>query len=108
MAAGLPPDQRPIGFLPEPRRRRCVRLRSKTLFRKKGLIFFMDNSRVQACVLFLLAAVSIGANSAAAQGKPLTARDVIARIQAHAEFLAEGDGGHVQGGQSGRGGQAWR
>jgi putative NIF3 family GTP cyclohydrolase 1 type 2 len=43
----------------------------------------MDNRRVQACVLFLLAAVSIGANSAAAQGKPLTARDVIARIQAH-------------------------
>ena len=43
----------------------------------------MDKRRVQACVLFLLAAVSIGANSAAAQGKPLTARDVIARIQAH-------------------------
>jgi putative NIF3 family GTP cyclohydrolase 1 type 2 len=30
-----------------------------------------------------LAAASVGANSAAAQGKPLTARDVIARIQAH-------------------------
>src|SRR5713101_6134235 len=43
----------------------------------------MDNGRVQACVLFLLAAVSIGANSAAAQGKPLTARDVIAQIRAH-------------------------
>src|SRR5258708_16989234 len=43
----------------------------------------MDNSRVQACVLFLLVAASIGANSAATQDKPPTARDVIARIQAH-------------------------
>ena len=42
----------------------------------------MNNCRVQACVLFLLAAASIPANSGAAQGKPLTARDVIARIQA--------------------------
>jgi len=65
----------------------------------------MDNSRVQACVLFFLAAVSIGANSAAAQGKTLTARDVIAAFKHMSEFPAEGDGGHVQGGQSGRGGQ---
>src|SRR5260221_6002025 len=43
----------------------------------------MDNSRVQACVLFLLVAASIVANSAATQDKPPTARDVIARIQAH-------------------------
>ena len=42
----------------------------------------MGNSRVQACVILLLAAASIGANSAAVQDKPLTARGVIARIQA--------------------------
>jgi putative NIF3 family GTP cyclohydrolase 1 type 2 len=59
-----------------------VRLRRETLFGKKGLIFFMENSRVQACMLLLLGAASIGANSAAAQDKPLTARDVIARVQA--------------------------
>jgi putative NIF3 family GTP cyclohydrolase 1 type 2 len=43
----------------------------------------MNNRTVRAYVLLLLAAASIGANSAAAQAKPLTARDVIARIQAH-------------------------
>src|SRR4029077_5035660 len=43
---------------------------------------FMENSRVQACVILLLAAASIGANSAAAKDKPLPARDVCARIHA--------------------------
>jgi putative NIF3 family GTP cyclohydrolase 1 type 2 len=44
----------------------------------------MKNRSVCASTLFILAATSsIGAHSAAAQGKPLTAREVIARIQAH-------------------------
>jgi putative NIF3 family GTP cyclohydrolase 1 type 2 len=44
----------------------------------------MKNRSFCACTLLVLAATSsIGANSAAAQNKPLTAREVIARIQAH-------------------------
>ncbi|HXN53969.1 MAG TPA: Nif3-like dinuclear metal center hexameric protein [Candidatus Acidoferrum sp.] len=43
----------------------------------------MNNRTAQACALLFLAAASIGANPAAAQAKPLTARDVIARIQSH-------------------------
>jgi len=42
----------------------------------------MTNRRVRGCALFLLT-VSIGAPSLAAQAKPLTAREVIARIQEH-------------------------
>src|SRR6202048_1028551 len=53
------------------------------LFCKKGFASAMKNRDLRACVLFLLAAASIGANSASAQEKPLTARDVIARIQTH-------------------------
>lgn len=44
----------------------------------------MNNRDLRACVLLLSVAVSMGANSAAAQVKPLAARDVIARIQTHA------------------------
>jgi putative NIF3 family GTP cyclohydrolase 1 type 2 len=44
----------------------------------------MKNRSFWACgLLFLAATASIGAKSAASQDKPLTARDVIARIQAH-------------------------
>jgi len=43
----------------------------------------MNNRDLRACVFLLSVAVSMGANSAAAQVKPLTARDVIARIQTH-------------------------
>src|SRR6202171_1345709 len=43
----------------------------------------MNNRTAQACALLFLAAARIGANPAAAQAKPLTARDVIARIQSH-------------------------
>jgi len=43
----------------------------------------MNNRDLRACVLVFSVAVSMGANSAAAQVKPLTARDVIARIQTH-------------------------
>ncbi len=44
----------------------------------------MKNRSFCACgLLFSAAASSIGANSAEAQDKPLTARDVIARIQTH-------------------------
>jgi putative NIF3 family GTP cyclohydrolase 1 type 2 len=51
---------------------------------RKGYLF-MKNRSFSACVLlFLAATTSIGANLAAAQGKALTAREVIARIQAHA------------------------
>jgi putative NIF3 family GTP cyclohydrolase 1 type 2 len=42
----------------------------------------MINKMIPGCALFLLTA-SLGANSAAAQPKPLTAREVIARIQGH-------------------------
>jgi putative NIF3 family GTP cyclohydrolase 1 type 2 len=42
----------------------------------------MINKRIPVCALFLLT-VSIGATSLAAQAKPLTAREVIARIQEH-------------------------
>jgi putative NIF3 family GTP cyclohydrolase 1 type 2 len=42
----------------------------------------MINKRIPVCALFLLTA-SIGATSLAAQAKPLTAREVIARIQEH-------------------------
>ena len=43
----------------------------------------MNNRRIRGCGLLLLAAGSIGVNSSAAQAKPLTAREVIARIQEH-------------------------
>ena len=43
----------------------------------------MNNRDLRACVLVFSTAVNMGANSAAAQVKPLTARDVIARIQTH-------------------------
>jgi putative NIF3 family GTP cyclohydrolase 1 type 2 len=42
----------------------------------------MINIRLPGCALFLLT-VSLGATSLAAQAKPLTAREVIARIQEH-------------------------
>jgi len=42
----------------------------------------MINKRIPGCALFLLT-VSLGATSLAAQAKPLTAREVIARIQEH-------------------------
>jgi putative NIF3 family GTP cyclohydrolase 1 type 2 len=42
----------------------------------------MISKMLPGCALFLLT-VSLGANSAAAQAKPLTAREVIARIQEH-------------------------
>src|SRR6202166_4321805 len=42
----------------------------------------MINKRIPVCALFLLT-VSSGATSLAAQAKPLTAREVIARIQEH-------------------------
>jgi putative NIF3 family GTP cyclohydrolase 1 type 2 len=42
----------------------------------------MVNKRLSGCALFLLT-VSLGATSLAAQAKPLTAREVIARIQEH-------------------------
>jgi len=42
----------------------------------------MINKRIPVCALFLLT-VSLGANSATAQAKPLSAREVIARIQEH-------------------------
>ena len=44
----------------------------------------MNNRDLRACVLVFSTAVNMAANSAAAQVKPLTARDVIARIQTHA------------------------
>src|ERR1700722_4684037 len=44
----------------------------------------METKRFPLCLFLALgAAATIGPNSAAAQSKPLTARDVIARIQAH-------------------------
>jgi putative NIF3 family GTP cyclohydrolase 1 type 2 len=43
----------------------------------------MNNRDLRACVLVFSTAVNMAANSAAAQVKPLTARDVIARIQTH-------------------------
>src|ERR1700680_215498 len=47
-------------------------------------IFYMYTKNVRSCLFLLLAgAATIGANSAAAQAKALTAREVIARIQAH-------------------------
>jgi len=42
----------------------------------------MNNRNLPRCALFLLTVI-LGANSAAAQAKPLTAREVIARIQEH-------------------------
>jgi putative NIF3 family GTP cyclohydrolase 1 type 2 len=42
----------------------------------------MINKRISVCALFLLT-VSLGATSLAAQIKPLTAREVIARVQEH-------------------------
>jgi putative NIF3 family GTP cyclohydrolase 1 type 2 len=47
-------------------------------------IFYMPAKNVCSCLFLLLAtAATIGANSAEAQAKPLTAREVISRIQAH-------------------------
>ncbi len=43
----------------------------------------MNTKGVRGCLFFLFAATAIGANSTAAQVKPITAREVIARIQAH-------------------------
>ena len=43
----------------------------------------MDNKSTGGCLLLLFAAATFVANSAGAQTKPLTAREVIARIQAH-------------------------
>jgi putative NIF3 family GTP cyclohydrolase 1 type 2 len=42
----------------------------------------MNNRNLPRCALFLLTVI-LGANSAAAQAKPLTAREVIVRIQEH-------------------------
>jgi putative NIF3 family GTP cyclohydrolase 1 type 2 len=44
---------------------------------------FMKNRGFRGCALLILATSGIGASSAAAEKKPLTAREVIARIQAH-------------------------
>jgi NIF3 (NGG1p interacting factor 3) len=43
----------------------------------------MNNRRIRGCGLLFLAAGSIGVDSSGAQGRPLAARDVIARIQGH-------------------------
>jgi putative NIF3 family GTP cyclohydrolase 1 type 2 len=53
------------------------------LFVKKGLTSSMNNTTLRTRAVLLLAATGIGANLAAAQAKPLTAHDVIARIQEH-------------------------
>jgi putative NIF3 family GTP cyclohydrolase 1 type 2 len=45
----------------------------------------MGNRSFRGCLFLLLATATIGACSAAAQAKPLTAREVIARIQAHVD-----------------------
>jgi putative NIF3 family GTP cyclohydrolase 1 type 2 len=43
----------------------------------------MNTKSVRGCLFLLFAATTMGASSAAAQAKPLTAREVIARIQSH-------------------------
>jgi putative NIF3 family GTP cyclohydrolase 1 type 2 len=43
----------------------------------------MDNKSARGCLFLFFSAATFGANSLAAQAKPLTAREVIARIQAH-------------------------
>src|SRR6202158_884980 len=43
----------------------------------------MNNKSARGFLLFLFAAATLGADSSAAQVKPVTAREVIARIQAH-------------------------
>jgi putative NIF3 family GTP cyclohydrolase 1 type 2 len=60
-----------------------VRLRRQTLCVKKGGLLVKNRSSCACALLFLAATSSITANSAAAQDKPLIAREVIARIQAH-------------------------
>src|ERR1700739_918167 len=73
----------PSVFL-EPRRRKVREGSLSNAMRSRKDCLLMKNRSLCACaLLFLAAAMSVGANSAAAQEKPLTAREVIGRIQAH-------------------------
>src|SRR5712664_2272879 len=69
---------------PERRRLRVREAsRSSIIRQERSRVSMSIRRRVRAYVLLLLAAASIAAPSAPAQAKSLTARDVIARIQAH-------------------------
>src|SRR6266478_10183802 len=67
---------------PERRRLRVREASRSSIIRQESTRDSMSIRRVRAYALLLLAAASIAAPSAPAQAKSLTARDVIARIQA--------------------------
>src|SRR6266403_3857274 len=69
---------------PERRRLRVREASQSSIIRQERTRVSMNIRSVRSYVLLLLlAAVSIAAPAASAQAKPLTARDVIVRIQAH-------------------------
>src|SRR6266849_10343504 len=70
----------------ELRLRRAPKLRAKIYFAKKGPIYTMNNRNLAGCVLLLTVVATVGVPSANTQAKALTAREVIARIQAHVAF----------------------
>src|SRR5712672_1638932 len=65
------------------RRRRVRKLRGKIYLAKKGPMYTMNNRNLACCVLLLTVVATLGVPSANAQSKTLTAREVVARIQAH-------------------------
>src|SRR5712675_912461 len=67
----------------ELRRRRVRKLRGKIYLAKKGPMYTMNNRNLACCVLLLTVVATVGVPSANAQSKMLTAREVVARIQAH-------------------------
>src|SRR5260370_15836888 len=68
----------------EPRRRKVREASLSNARRSRKDCLLMKNGSLCVCaILFLAMAMSADANSAAAQEKPLTAREVIGRIQAH-------------------------
>jgi putative NIF3 family GTP cyclohydrolase 1 type 2 len=60
-----------------------MRLRDGLLPYRKGLVFSMTNRNARAYALLFAGWAGVGAKSAVAQVKPITARDVVARIQGH-------------------------
>src|SRR6266481_697748 len=67
----------------ELRRRRMHSFVLELYFAKRGLMSIMNNRNLPGSILLLWIVATVGVPSANAQAKALTAREVIARIQAH-------------------------
>src|SRR6267154_3047904 len=66
----------------ELRLRRISSLVLERYFAEKGQMYTMNNRNLACCVLLLTVVATLGEPSANAQAKALTAREVVARIQA--------------------------